>query len=89
MSPEHEEGQDISAATVAKIAGWMREHRDPSAPFDIVVEGVTDGTDQDGSRARVRSLAEAGATGWVESRWDDGESADTIRARIAQGPPRS
>lgn len=67
---------------------WMGEHRDPSLPFDIVVEGVTDGNDPNAARARMIALADAGATWWIESRWDDTESADTLRTRTTQGPPR-
>lgn len=66
----------------------MGEHRDPSLPFDIVVEGVTDGNDPNAARARMIALADAGATWWIESRWDDTESADTLRTRTTQGPPR-
>jgi alkanesulfonate monooxygenase SsuD/methylene tetrahydromethanopterin reductase-like flavin-dependent oxidoreductase (luciferase family) len=87
MSPGVPEFQPISPDTVARIRDWMREHRDPAAPFDIVVEGVTDGSDRAGATARLAPHAEAGATWWIESRWDDGESAETLLERIRQGPP--
>jgi len=88
MSAERPEGSDIPAARLAEIVAWMAAHRDPSAPFDVVIEGETDGLDPDSTRARLAPLAEAGATWWIESRWDERESAGTILARIRQGPPR-
>ena len=88
MSPEATPGQDISPKTIRAIKAWMGERRSPRDPFDIVVEGVTDGADPEGTRARLAPLAEAGATWWIESRWADGESAETLLERIRQGPPQ-
>jgi alkanesulfonate monooxygenase SsuD/methylene tetrahydromethanopterin reductase-like flavin-dependent oxidoreductase (luciferase family) len=54
-------------------------------PFAIVVEG----TSKPGDRASldtVATLADAGATWWVESDWD--ASPKTLRSRIEAGPPR-
>jgi len=87
MSPGVSEGKEISPDTVARIGEWMREHRDPSAPFEIVVEGVTDGNDRAATATRLVSYAEAGATWWIESRWDETETAASVLARIRQGPP--
>ena len=56
-------------------------------PFAIVVEGRT----RPGDRAdleRVRALAGAGATWWIESDWES-FSVEALRERIAAGPPRS
>ena len=36
---------------------------------------------------RVEALADAGATWWTESDWS-GATVDSLRARIAGGPPR-
>jgi len=88
MSPGMELGSDVSPQTIARIRSWMQEHRDPYEPFDIVVEGVTDGTDPEGTRERLAPLAEAGATWWIESRWDEGRTAESLLERIRQGPPQ-
>jgi hypothetical protein len=65
----------------------MREHRKSTGPFDVIVEGVTSGTDHSADRALLEPLAEAGATWWIESRWDADETAETLRGRIHRGPP--
>jgi len=54
--------------------------------FDIVVEGTTaPGAESDASR--VATLADAGATWWIESDWGS-PSVDALRTRAAAGPPR-
>jgi alkanesulfonate monooxygenase SsuD/methylene tetrahydromethanopterin reductase-like flavin-dependent oxidoreductase (luciferase family) len=82
-----DEGNDPSPEVIGRIKAWMTAHRDVSAPFDIIVEGVTDGADPEATRQRLKPLADAGATWWIESRWDDEETAETLMARIRQGPP--
>ncbi len=77
-----------SPAAVAGVVSWMAEHRQSPTPFDIVTEGVTSGTDHAADRARLLPLAEAGATWFIESHWDEKDSADTVRERIRRGPPR-
>lgn len=84
---DHAEGP-MSASAVANIRDWMREHRSPDTPFEIVVEGETSGTDQAANRALLEPLAGAGATWWIESRWDDHETPESLLRRIRQGPPR-
>jgi hypothetical protein len=88
MSADRQDGADIPSARVTEVVAWMATHRDRSAPFDLVLEGETDDRDRRGTRRRLAPLAEAGATWWIESRWDDRESARTILERIRQGPPR-
>ncbi len=78
----------VGSETVREIAAWVREHRAGDAPFDIVVEGVTE--DDDASRERVAALAEAGATWFIESRWDtERDTPERLLQRVRQGPPRS
>ena len=57
-------------------------------PFDIVTEGITSGTDRAADRALLEPLAEAGATWFIESRWESDQSVETVRQRIRRGPPR-
>jgi hypothetical protein len=49
---------------------------------------MTSGTDHAADRALLEPLAEAGATWFIESRWEDDQSVDTVRERIRRGPPR-
>jgi alkanesulfonate monooxygenase SsuD/methylene tetrahydromethanopterin reductase-like flavin-dependent oxidoreductase (luciferase family) len=90
--PQYAEDQGIiSHATpdrVRAIADAAREQRPADAgPFDIITEGVSPADDAPAARAQVAPFAEAGATWWIESRWE-GETAETLRARIVAGPPR-
>lgn len=78
----------IEPDTLREIMAWVREHRTAGTPFDVVIEGVTDGADHAANRDRIVPLAEAGATWWIESRWDDEETPETLLERIRQGPPR-
>ena len=78
----------IPPETLAEIRDWIHAHRNAEGPFDIVLEGKTDGADHEATRARLRPLTEAGATWWIESRWDEQETVESLRERIRQGPPR-
>jgi alkanesulfonate monooxygenase SsuD/methylene tetrahydromethanopterin reductase-like flavin-dependent oxidoreductase (luciferase family) len=73
---------------VANIAAWMAEHREATSPFDIVIEGITSGTDHAADRALLEPMAAAGATWFIESRWEEDQSAATLLDRIRLGPPR-
>jgi len=75
-------------AVVANIVAWIAEHRTSSGPFDIVIEGVTSGTDREADRAMLEPMAEAGATWFIESRWEADQSAGVLLQRIRRGPPR-
>src|SRR4051812_23797203 len=72
----------ISPAVVASVAAWMAEQRESAEPFDIVVEGITSGTDASMDEAQLAPLARAGATWFIESRWEDDQSAETVLERI-------
>jgi alkanesulfonate monooxygenase SsuD/methylene tetrahydromethanopterin reductase-like flavin-dependent oxidoreductase (luciferase family) len=88
MSPGVSDEEPVSAATIAAIRNWMHEHRQTPDPFDIIVEGVSTGTDAASDRSRIQPLAEAGATWWIESHWGDDVSAASLLQRIQLGPPR-
>lgn len=75
------------ADAVREIAALARERRPPEAgPFEIIVDGTTPANDPEAARERVRPLAEAGATWWIEANWMTG-TVESIRQRIAAGPP--
>ena len=78
--------EKVPPGTVAGMAAWMVEHREASGPLDIVIEGVTSGTDHASDRAFLEPMAEAGATWFIESRWED-ETATSLLDRIRLGPP--
>jgi len=73
---------------IAEIIGWMREHRPADSPFDVVIEGVSPPDDPAWIEVTLRPLADAGATWWIESRWEAPNDVDTLLERIRLGPPR-
>lgn len=76
---------------VRDVVTWLVENRlesEPGSPFDVVVEGVSV-DDRAAATARVRALEEAGATWWVESRWDaERDTPEALLERVRQGPLR-
>ena len=90
--PQYAEDQGIiSHATperVRAIAEAARAVRPADAgAFDIITEGISPADDAAAARVQVASFAEAGATWWIESRWQ-GETAASLRSRIMAGPPK-
>ncbi len=72
---------------IREIAAAARERKGDDAAFDIIQEGTTPANDANAAREQIRPLAEAGATWWIESIWEDA-SVPRLRERIAAGPPR-
>jgi len=71
--------------TLAQAVAYTREQRTDPAPFDVILEGFSAGSD-DG--ATVAPYAEAGLTWWVEKiGWFRGP-LEEMRARVRAGPPR-
>lgn len=85
-----------TTAEVADAVAWLHRrraelraegHAVPDA-FDVVQHGVLP-TDRDAAREHVAALEEAGATWWVESRWDAATATpDALLEAIRQGPPQ-
>lgn len=71
---------------IRAITAYVGEHRTLTTPFDIIVEGTTPGDDPSAAAETVRAWAEAGATWWIEARWETPDP-DAVLARIQQGPP--
>ncbi len=71
----------------ARWSTYIERERPPSAgaPYEIMVEGVTPPDPADAG-AQLAPLAEAGATWWVESDWND-STVETLRRRLSAGPP--
>lgn len=79
---------EVTPETLREIHEWIEEHRGTGTPFEIVMEGVTDGNDPDATREQLQPLADAGATWWIESRWAESETPESLLERVRQGPPR-
>jgi alkanesulfonate monooxygenase SsuD/methylene tetrahydromethanopterin reductase-like flavin-dependent oxidoreductase (luciferase family) len=80
------ETSGVTPKTLREITGWVREHREATTPFDFIREGVTPIGDPEQARSIVLPWSEAGATWWIESRWDN-PTVDDLRKRVQQGPP--
>ncbi len=76
----------FTPAAIGAIRAFVDEHRAAATPFDIVVEGETPGDDAPAAAAKVRPLADAGATWWIEAIWT-APDLDQVLARLRQGPP--
>jgi alkanesulfonate monooxygenase SsuD/methylene tetrahydromethanopterin reductase-like flavin-dependent oxidoreductase (luciferase family) len=83
--------RDTTPDHIRAIKDFVASNRSEATPFDIVMEGETPGDDPARAAAIVRPLADAGATWWIESRWEvprDPDGLRIVRERIRQGPPR-
>lgn len=78
----------VTPDEVREIREWMTANRDDGTPGEIVLEGVSPGDDPARVESEMRPLADAGATWWIESRWEAPNDIETLRARIRQGPPK-
>ena len=62
--------------------------RTSSSPLDIITEGETPPDDSARATSIIHPYAEAGATWWLESMWEDANRAYDMQTRIRSGPPR-
>lgn len=85
MSPGKDPFERVAPEVLREIVAWCIEHRASPSPFDVVIEGNTASA---GDTDYVGSVQEAGATWFIESRWDDEETPESLLARIRMGPPR-
>lgn len=79
---------EILPADIRAMQDWLDAHRDPSKPFDIIMEGSSPADDRAAAQAQVSPYGEAGVTWWLDSFWSPPNDAGAIRKRIAAGPPR-
>jgi len=77
---------------VRAMLAWLRERGGAGDEFDFVVEGETVSGETDDAQAKIGTLRDAGATWWLETRWqllgDREQQYKEVRNRIAAGPPR-
>lgn len=77
-------------AEVRAMKSFIDEERastGQSAPFDIIIEGVTPGDNADKAAELLVPMSEAGVTWWIESMWDSPGGMKAVLKRIRQGPP--
>ena len=80
---------DDGPAVFREVRAFLDERAD--RPIDLVSEGETPADDPVAARDLVRPWADAGATWWLETRWEmphhSEERMSQIGDRIAAGPP--
>ncbi len=80
-----EPGRKTDPRDIRDIREFVEKHRNSSNPFDIVTGGRTPKKNPTSILPHVKSLADAGATWWLEEMW--GLSEKDFLKRIEQGPP--
>ncbi len=85
LSPISNDGR-WTPADVEALKAFIEGERPSSTPFDIVLGGQQRSADWEQERALIKSLAEVGATWWIE--WIPPASLDEMRACIQRGPLR-
>ena len=80
-------GQTMPPDDLRAVVRYTLEQRSTGGPFDVALEGRTDGTTPDRGGRHVIPYAEAGLTWWIEALgWWRGTPEDAL-ARVRQGPP--
>jgi alkanesulfonate monooxygenase SsuD/methylene tetrahydromethanopterin reductase-like flavin-dependent oxidoreductase (luciferase family) len=78
--------QDMTAGDVRALKAFVEAQRPEATRYDIVVGGRERAADWDWERAHIRSVAEAGATWWVE--FIEPTSLANTREDVMRGPLR-
>jgi alkanesulfonate monooxygenase SsuD/methylene tetrahydromethanopterin reductase-like flavin-dependent oxidoreductase (luciferase family) len=80
-------GETMPPDELRAAVQYTREHRTGGGPFDVILEGRTDGAVPDRGAAQVTPYLEAGLTWWIEALgWWRGSPQDAM-TRVRQGPP--
>ena len=84
------EGEE-SPARMREMCEWLRSHGAPDG-YAVLAEGETPAGDPEAAAAAVAPWAEAGATWWLETRWEMPHHSEArmqeVRGRLLAGPPR-
>jgi alkanesulfonate monooxygenase SsuD/methylene tetrahydromethanopterin reductase-like flavin-dependent oxidoreductase (luciferase family) len=85
-------GHAFTPDELREMKAYVEDNRKLTNPFDIVVEGETPGEDPEQAADQVRPWVEAGATWFLETRWEvpreEESSLSLLVERLHQGPPR-
>jgi len=80
-------GETMPPDELRAVIRYTRVHRTADGPFDVALEGRTDGSAADRGGQLVAAYVRAGLTWWIEALgWWRGTPADAM-ARVRQGPP--
>lgn len=90
---------DLTPSQIAALVDWLTAHRAAPAgangprdtaggrPFEVVLQGKLP-ADRVAAADQARTMADAGATWWIDSWWDPAtDSAESLLAKVRQGPP--
>lgn len=87
--PQFQSGHD-SPDDLRQVRSWLTA-QGGSPDLDIIAEGETPAHDPAAASALVKPWADAGATWWLETRWEmphhSPERLHQVHTRIAAGPP--
>lgn len=86
----------LTPADVRDIKAYLAQQSGVAAPYEIVVEGETPDHTDAAALGRIKALAGAGVTWWLEAMWPEANEKTIwtaaaqarILGRIRQGPPR-
>jgi hypothetical protein len=78
---------DVTPADLREMKAYVSDHREPTEPFDYIIEGETHTITPTQAQDRTGTWREAGATWWIESLYE--LSYDQILDHIQLGPPRA
>ncbi|MGH2516156.1 MAG: LLM class flavin-dependent oxidoreductase, partial [Ktedonobacterales bacterium] len=86
----HSEDEDwhLTADEVRALIADIARQRTAAEPFAIALGGGMRGDDIVQERERIRAMAEAGATWWMEYVYQEVGDLDAMKARIKEGPVR-
>lgn len=82
--------QQAGLDELRQMKAHVQARRASEAPYDIILDGETPGDSPQKALDVVQPWIEAGATWWIESRWEisrDPDGLNQVRRCIAQGPP--
>ncbi|WP_068272425.1 LLM class flavin-dependent oxidoreductase [Aldersonia kunmingensis] len=86
---ESPEDAEAGPEEIRELVAWIQKQRGPDAgPFEVIAQGRLD-ADPAKAAAHARTMADAGATWWIESWWDPSSATpEGLIDKVRQGPPR-
>ena len=80
-------GETMPPEDLRDVVQFTQQHRTAAGPFDVALEGRTDGATPDRGAQHLAPYVQAGLTWWIEALgWWRGTPAEAM-ARVRQGPP--